>query len=135
MTPGGVAKSLAVAAGIAATAFALLSATGREPAPYSVAASELSHPTASAAPQRRMLVAAATEASPASSDGEPTLSEASVDAGSLSEDETRTLVMLREIGPGGTLAAVLAEAGIAAPRWLLRSARSTTFGGFAPVIR
>ncbi|WP_433962341.1 M23 family metallopeptidase [Marinovum algicola] len=114
MTRGGLAKSLAMAAGVAATAFALLSATGREPAPYSVAAAELSRPTTSAAPQRRMLVAAATEASAASSGGEPSLSEASVDAGSLSEDKTRTLVMLREIGPGGTLAAVLAEAGIAA---------------------
>src|SRR3546814_15587355 len=64
---------------------------------------------------RSMLVAAETGASPASSDGEPSLSEASVGAGSLSEDETPTLAVLREIGPGGTLAAVLAEAGMAAP--------------------
>src|SRR3546814_13741976 len=98
MTPGGLAKSMAMAAVIAATAFALLSATGRKPALYSVAAAELSHPTASAAPQGRMLVAAETEASPASSDGEPSLSEASVGAGSLSEDETPTLAVLREIG-------------------------------------
>src|SRR3546814_5985380 len=91
MTPGGLAKSMAMAAVIAATAFALLSATVRKPALYSVAAAELSHPTASAAPQGRMLVAAETEASPASSDGEPSLSEASVGAGSLSEDETPTL--------------------------------------------
>lgn len=104
-----------MAGGVAATAFALLSATGREPVPYGVAAAELSYPAASRVPQRRMPVAAETAASAAPSGQAPSLLEAPGAEGSLSEDDARTLVLSREIAPGGTLEAVLAEAGMTAP--------------------